>query len=136
MSKLWTPEEVKILRDNYKEESDVTRVADMLGRPRAGVKHKASRIGLKIRDGKDRIRIVKGHKYWYRCIKREPVFIHRIIAEELIGRPLTSDDIVHHLDGDSLNNDPSNLVVTTRAEHMGKYHLDICLEKLQQINGV
>ena len=43
--------------------------------------------------------------------------LHRLIAEQTIGRPLTSNEVVHHIDGNKQNNDPANLVVLTRAEH-------------------
>ena len=43
--------------------------------------------------------------------------LHDIIAEMKIGRPLSKDEIVHHLDGDKLNNHPNNLVVMTRGQH-------------------
>lgn len=36
---------------------------------------------------------------------------HRRVAEEAIGRPLCIGEVVHHLDGNHLNNDPANLVV-------------------------
>jgi hypothetical protein len=42
---------------------------------------------------------------------------HRLIAERKIGRPLTSSDIVHHLNGDKTDNRPENLRVLTRSEH-------------------
>lgn len=35
----------------------------------------------------------------------------------VLGRELARDEIVHHKDGDGLNNDPSNLEVMTQAEH-------------------
>lgn len=41
----------------------------------------------------------------------------RWIAEKLIGRPIRSDEVVHHIDGNRLNNDPSNLLVCTRSWH-------------------
>lgn len=37
--------------------------------------------------------------------------------EKNIGRELRSDEIVHHIDGNKLNNDIVNLVIVTRAEH-------------------
>lgn len=43
---------------------------------------------------------------------------HRVIAEQKIGRPLTSKDVVHHIDGNKHNNAPENLQVMTHAEHM------------------
>lgn len=48
---------------------------------------------------------------------------HRVVAEEMIGRPLMPNEIVHHLDGNKQNNNPSNLRVMTQSEHV-KLHLD------------
>lgn len=42
---------------------------------------------------------------------------HRIVAEQMLGRPLKKGEIVHHIDGNKRNNDPSNLVVMTQSEH-------------------
>ena len=42
---------------------------------------------------------------------------HRLVMEQVLGRALRSDEHVHHIDGDKLNNDPSNLVLLTNAEH-------------------
>ena len=43
---------------------------------------------------------------------------HRVIVEEKIGRPLLSDEHVHHIDGNKHNNHPDNLIVMTREEHL------------------
>lgn len=42
---------------------------------------------------------------------------HRVVAESMIGRQLGRDEVVHHIDHDRSNNDPSNLVVMTLSEH-------------------
>ncbi len=42
---------------------------------------------------------------------------HRIIAEQILGRYLTSDEVVHHIDGDRANNEKQNLYPTSRAGH-------------------
>lgn len=43
---------------------------------------------------------------------------HRWVVEELIlGRSLSPDEVVHHIDFDKRNNNPSNLAVMTRSEH-------------------
>jgi hypothetical protein len=42
---------------------------------------------------------------------------HRVIAEGVIGRTLSKDEVVHHKDRNRSNNDPSNLEVMTRSEH-------------------
>jgi hypothetical protein len=43
--------------------------------------------------------------------------LHRVVAERTLGRPLQPDEIVHHIDGDPLNNAPSNLTVVSRQQH-------------------
>ena len=42
---------------------------------------------------------------------------HRLIMEEHLGRKLSSDEIVHHIDGDKHNNDILNLTIMSRSEH-------------------
>lgn len=42
---------------------------------------------------------------------------HRVVAEQMLGRPLLKGEIVHHIDGNKRNNDPSNLMVMTQSEH-------------------
>jgi len=46
------------------------------------------------------------------------VYVHHLVAEAMIGRPLTKGEEVHHLNGDRLDPRPANLQVLTRAEHM------------------
>lgn len=58
----------------------------------------------------------KGTKTKY--IKYGGRHLHRQIAEDNIGRPLEEGEIAHHIDGDSLNNDPANItVLPNQAEH-------------------
>lgn len=48
---------------------------------------------------------------------------HRAVAEQMLGRPLRPGEIVHHIDGNKQNNDPTNLkVFANQSEHM-KHHL-------------
>lgn len=43
--------------------------------------------------------------------------VYRLMIEHELGRELTSDELVHHIDGNHKNNALSNLVVVTRSEH-------------------
>lgn len=54
-------------------------------------------------------------------VKFEFVLLYRFIVAQNIGRKLTSNEIVHHIDGNPLNNNLDNLMVMTRKEH-SKYH--------------
>jgi hypothetical protein len=47
---------------------------------------------------------------------------HRIVMEEYLGRELLPTEIVHHIDGNKLNNDISNLMIVSNSEHM-KIHV-------------
>ena len=48
--------------------------------------------------------------------------MHRVVAEQMLGRELEKGEIVHHIDGDKWNNKPENLQVMTQSEHI-KLHL-------------
>lgn len=49
---------------------------------------------------------------------------HRVMAEEMLGRPLLPGEVVHHIDGDIRNNAPENLMVfASQAEH-ARHHAE------------
>jgi len=58
------------------------------------------------------------------------VYEHRLVVEHILGRYLNSDEIVHHIDLDPTNNDPTNLVVLNQSEH-GRLHILLQLSLVQ-----
>lgn len=50
------------------------------------------------------------------------VKIHRVVASEMLGRPLTPEDHVHHVNENKLDWRRSNLEVTNIKEHNAKHH--------------
>lgn len=59
---------------------------------------------------------------------------HRVIAEQKLGRALKPGEIVHHIDGDILNNHPDNLEVMTQSEHIRR-HVHEMLEIRREKRG-
>jgi hypothetical protein len=42
---------------------------------------------------------------------------HRVVAEQMLGRPLQSDEHVHHRNGVKTDNRPENLEVVSNRQH-------------------
>ena len=81
--------------------------------PRSGEQHPGWKHGSKL---------IKGYRYLY-CADHHSgqryVAEHRLVVEREIGRPLRRSEVVHHIDGDSLNNAAANLqVFSSNAEHL------------------
>jgi hypothetical protein len=49
--------------------------------------------------------------------------LHRIVMERHIGRKLEPWELVHHKDGNTQNNDISNLEIMQFGEHTAQHHL-------------
>lgn len=62
---------------------------------------------------------------WY--LKESGQHVHRVVAAEVLGRPLRPGEVVHHEDRDKTNNDPANLIVfASQAWHARHHKLDHC----------
>lgn len=111
--KRWCSEEDEVIRAAWGNRA-IKDVANELGRGVSEVSSRSKKLGRKRwrqRSGYHSGRPVRGFK------NGSPIYEHRAIVEEELGRPLTSDEIVHHIDFDKHNNALSNLVVFDRSQH-------------------
>ena len=74
---------------------------------------------------------IKKGDYIYALVPEHPkatyngyVLEHRIVVENSIGRLLTNNENVHHIDGNRYNNSIENLKVMTRSEHTRLHNRD------------
>ena len=47
---------------------------------------------------------------------------HRVVAENILGRRLNADEVVHHVDGNPRNNDPDNIRVFPSQKEHAEFH--------------
>lgn len=68
------------------------------------------------------VRVEDNHPYAYRGYMRE----HRRLVEDSIGRYLKPEEVVHHIDGNKINNKIENLKL---LENASAHHREHFLEK-------
>ncbi len=88
-------------------------------------------------------RAINPKGYWvregYKIISTGPnvgKYEHRILMENIVGRPLLSNEVVHHKNGNGLDNGPENLELLDKREHMSRhafakrleFNCDVCAE--------
>lgn len=59
---------------------------------------------------------------------------HRELAESILNRNLTYNEVIHHVDDNPKNNDPENLILLSRSDH-GKLHKHLNLQHLIMVKN-
>lgn len=111
------------------------RIAEILETSRDTIVRRCREFGLKTektgpRRGeghpgwKGGVSYMKGYRYLYvpdhpNCTRHGRVAEHRLVMEKKLGRYLDRKEVVHHLDGNILNNSPDNLgIFQNNATHL------------------
>lgn len=125
------------LMEAYKtDRSAVRKYAEAHGITKSAVYQLLQRRGFQFRHGGEATKGVQaGEKnpHWRGGITKERgyvkvqrggkrIFQHRLVAEEMLGRPLLPKEVVHHKNHKKDDNDPSNLEVKdSNVEHMREH---------------
>lgn len=110
----WTRDHVKFLKTNYKELSD-KKISIVLGTTYSVVLRKRTQLGLKKKHGNPYLH--SGYMY-----SSSEKWVHRTIAERKIKRNLLKSEVVHHINGNKLDNNENNLYVCDKRKHGLVHH--------------
>ena len=83
-----------------------------------GNKSKVWKGGITIKDG---YRFIRNNSHPYRN-QRGYVREHRLVMEKHLGRYLTSKEVIHHINGDKLNNRIENLQLLANTKEHNHTH--------------
>lgn len=79
------------------------------------------------------------HKYKTITVNGRQIREHRYIMQQYIGRKLEKWEHVHHIDGNSMNNKITNLIILSNSAHQKEEHLFrkrfLLLAFLRQLSG-
>lgn len=107
------PEILALYRTGYSCD-EIARKFSCLG---GSIHRRLQRAGAPLRSVQSRRPRMTVHSNGY--IKWDGQYVHRIVAEAVLERPLVVGEVVHHKDGDKRNNHPDNLqVFTNHSLHM------------------
>jgi len=115
----WTADEINILKEYYPTETVEQLLERLPNRSYTSIEKKVTNLKIKKQCSYTYINV---QGYLTDCHDRNnKVAIHRKLYEEYHNVKLTSNDIIHHKDGNKLNNSINNLELLTRSEHINRH---------------
>lgn len=113
----WSNDDLQILKDNYTLAD--YKINELLPKfSLAEITRKRLDLGLRKHTYEPYI-----HNSYYQTFRDgKRVWIHKEVAEQKIGRKLLYSEVVHHVNGTKLDNDPNNLYVCSDKRHHGLVH--------------
>ena len=76
---------------------------------------------------------IQSKEYKDEYVKSNSTYKHIVIAEAFLRRKLTENEIIHHIDEDPSNNDPTNLAIMDRDKHTALHKGEIELKDTSMI---
>lgn len=121
-SKKYSEQEIEFIKNNYPKYGS-KYCAEKLNRSENAINKKIKKLGLKINW---KYEYINANGYLVNCEDRNHRYlVHRRKMENKLGRKLKYNEVVHHIDGNKLNNDLSNLQLMTRQEHIEIHRKDL-----------
>lgn len=120
--KRWTKEEDALVIETWNQHGRLDNLAKRLNRGISEVSARAKKLGLhswRHKPVRASGRLVDGF------VNGVPIWTHRRVAEEKLGRKLLHNEVVHHIDGNKDNNTPSNLHIFPSLSEHAKAHLSL-----------
>jgi predicted transcriptional regulator len=131
-----TQDDIECIKRHFEKDTPNWQIAEDIGCSESCIERKAKKLGLKkTRTGpkggerhtnwKGGVTMRKGYRYIYcpdhpnAVFGKKYVAEHRLVMEKKLCRYLDRKEVVHHIDGNPLNNHPDNLAVFgCNADHL------------------